>query len=325
MRAGMLEGRFLDLLDHFHDIEEEWSKGDRDFADFLDSVAEAAEEVRHFEERDEGAVGEEKEAAKLRNRVPLIDSARVAWRIQGEASAASTVAALPNQARAAYSSLPPRLDVPPPGGPLVRNLSGPGADLQSIVNVFFSDDFFLFPLPTILVDASQQGFPIIACNREFCRFSGYSAQEVCGRPCFFMADAMLGEMLDEEAGMTWNCASPTALRSRHCTAQGIEGRSGWTCSPGKMTGTIKVRRKSGELLQVFLDMRQIELDNQSVVIGIEVEMADTFANDNREPGVEFTPRGLDAGMAKLEQLLAAHYWYSSPLRRQQISAAQPAA
>jgi len=309
MCGGMLESRFLDLLDHFDDVEREQLASDRDVSECLDTIGETAEDERHVEEGEERVVAEDEECARLR-----------------EVDTGLSVLALSREARVASAQLPRQLDLPPPSGcPGCHSLSELSADLRSIVHVFFSDEFFFFPFPTILVDASQPGLPILACNREFCRFSGYSAQELCGQPCFFMADAVPPNLVNDESSTTHNSLSPTALRKQLRAPQISDGVNESMLSPVEIAGTMEVTRKSGEPLRILLDMRQVELDDQPFVIGIEVEIAETLAAEDQDSDVDPAPSGLGVGMAKLEQLLAARYWYSAPLRRQQVSSAPRAA
>ena len=42
------------------------------------------------------------------------------------------------------------------------------------------------PLSMVLVDPNQPDFPVVFCNRAFCRLTGYSEQETLGRNCRFL-------------------------------------------------------------------------------------------------------------------------------------------
>ena len=42
------------------------------------------------------------------------------------------------------------------------------------------------PLPMVLTDPHEPDFPIIYCNRAFCRLTGYAEEEILGRNCRFL-------------------------------------------------------------------------------------------------------------------------------------------
>ena len=74
---------------------------------------------------------------------------------------------------------------------------GPRADLIA------SDDRHVrfvadSPVPTVISDPRLPDNPIIACNAAFCELTGYSADEVVGRNCRFLAGPATEPWLTEE-------------------------------------------------------------------------------------------------------------------------------
>lgn len=219
---------------------------------------------------------------------------------------------------------------------LVQHANLLGADLQAVVDTFAGEAFNRFPQPLFLADALQEGCPILACNGAFSEFTGYSTQETFGRPCFFMTDAVPLDLLDDEVSMAFNSFCSAASHGNRYMGQQIEGAGKRTILSGEMARVMTAAVKSGELLRAVVYVKQVELDDQPVVLGLLAEVAedDQAESQQAEPdcsgafawarGVSaaseaqsrLAPSGLEAGMVELERLLAARYWYSAPMRRQ---------
>ncbi len=54
------------------------------------------------------------------------------------------------------------------------------------------------PIPSVISDPRLPDNPIVACNRQFCELTGYSADEVIGRNCRFLSGPGTEPWLSEE-------------------------------------------------------------------------------------------------------------------------------
>lgn len=225
-----------------------------------------------------------------------------------------------------------------------RNPNALSGELQSLADVFLGEKFAGFSKALFLADSSQQGCPIVCCNREFSALSGYPIEEAGGRDCFFMTEAAPLDLLDEEVSMAYHNFFSVAMRGELYEGQQLDGASERTLMSGELACTLTVARKSGEFLHVIAYLKQVELDDQNVVVGLLAEIAEetrtergpcqtpsglskasdgfadfAWARDmSAASGAQsrLAPSGLEGGMVQLEGLLGEDFWYSAPMRRQ---------
>eukprot|EP00440_Ansanella_granifera_P029596 gb/GFBE01032148.1/.p1 GENE.gb/GFBE01032148.1/~~gb/GFBE01032148.1/.p1 ORF type:complete len:103 (+),score=18.67 gb/GFBE01032148.1/:1-309(+) len=75
-------------------------------------------------------------------------------------------------------------------------------------------------------------------------------------------------------------------------------------------------KKTGELFRNMFYMRQVDLDDERYIIGLQARLPDDF-EDNlgcRDVGMACF-KGLSRNMDKVELVLAQHFFYSGSMRR----------
>jgi len=97
-----------------------------------------------------------------------------------------------------------------------------------------------------------------------------------------------------------------------------EDRDAWMpvgCGTGELFCVQTNARKCGELFRNMLYLRSLELDDIPYIIGLQAELNEYGSDDYV---VRKTCQCLGENMQVVERALAAHFWLTGPLQRQDL-------
>jgi len=176
-----------------------------------------------------------------------------------------------------------------------------------------------------IADPSYPDCPLVACSAGFTALTGYQVQEIVGRNCRFLLDGVPPHLLDEETRYKCRAFCIAAAQGEDYRAQQDELpeaiQSAWPELPhGEIICVQTNARKDGELFRNMFYMKQVELDDMPYIIGLQSGLPEDFDSDTDIASVERACRHafakLSDNMTTVQQLFAARFWYSAPMRRQ---------
>jgi len=198
-----------------------------------------------------------------------------------------------------------------------------GQELQKVVNSFCIDDLYHLGFSFTVADPAQPDCPLVACSNGFTELTGYSSQEALGRNCRFLLNGVPEEQIEAETRV--KCRKFCAA-----TAQGEEYSGDvdnlptglekpWVELPkGEMVCFHTNAMKSGELFRNMFYLKQVELDEEPFILGVQVGVPEEFGLDpstiDRRCQVAY--QHLEANMTTIEHIMAQQFWYSAQMRRQ---------
>lgn len=209
-------------------------------------------------------------------------------------------------------------------GPLNWNTSR-SLELQEVVDSFDLKDLVNIQLPlqmklcdikfsVNIADPNHSDFPIVACSSGFSELTGYLLPEIVGRNCRFLLDGVPPSSINQEArfhirafcnvvknGWNYNSRSEVLpLGVRPC---------GESLAKGEILCVQTNARKNGDLFRNMFFLKQVMIDQQSYVVGLQTEIFE----DCDEPAelqqlqeyCDFAWRRVLSGMEKLEHIFCA--------------------
>jgi len=199
------------------------------------------------------------------------------------------------------------------------------SELQAVVDSFCMDELYTLGFSVTVADPSQPDCPLVACSTGFTELTGYSVQEIVGRNCRFLLNGVPSSLIDEGTRMKCRGFCMTSKNGEEYlgeTEQLPEGlMKPWVELPkGELICVQTNARKSGELFRNMFYLKQVELDENSFILGLQAGLPED--TDEEELMMDLEKKcqqafgRLEENMSRIEQVLAQQFWYSAPMRRQ---------
>mmetsp|Transcript_36990 Transcript_36990/g.85358 ORF Transcript_36990/g.85358 Transcript_36990/m.85358 type:complete len:630 (+) Transcript_36990:36-1925(+) len=200
-------------------------------------------------------------------------------------------------------------------------------DLQQIVDDVCCGEVLNLDFSVTIADPTREDCPLVACSRGFTDLTGYAVQEIIGRNCRFLLDNVPDHLIDQENRMkcrTYIEASRDSKELAHATSgkqlQPEALKKQWiNLSTGEILCVQTNARKSGQLFKNMFYMKQVQLNGQSFVLGLQAglpEEWDFCQGSELEAFCQEAFTHLGKNMSQFEVVLARHFWYSAAMRRQ---------
>lgn len=199
-------------------------------------------------------------------------------------------------------------------------------ELQEVVDRFNVPDLNDLRFSVTVADPTQADFPLVACSSGFSDLTGYNLQEIVGRNCRFLLNGVPESCINEQ----------TRFRSRDfCSAvrQGTEYNScsevlppgvkpiGFSLPKGELICVQVNAMKTGELFRNMFYMKQVWLDDEPFILGLQAGMPDDYEEgaeiEELQNKCQHAWKRLSEHMDKIEIVLAGQFWYSASMRRQE--------
>merc|ERR1712070_1133858 len=209
-------------------------------------------------------------------------------------------------------------------GPLQWNVKC-SVELQHAVDLFNKDWYNELRFSVTVADPKAADHPLIACSAGFADLTGYSLPEIVGRNCRFLLNGVPASYINEE----------TRMRSRdfcQCVFQGGEYENTYEVLPpgvksfgyglprGELICVQVNAMKSGELFRNMFYMKQVVLDGHAYILGLQAGIPEQYEDgsgmEELQKKCELAWRRLGDHMTNIEMVLAARFWYTGSMRRQ---------
>lgn len=201
-------------------------------------------------------------------------------------------------------------------GPLKWNTRR-SQDMQEAIDMICVDEVCALECSFTMADPSMADCPLVACSVGFSSLTGYSISEIVGRNCRFLLNSVPAELIEDNTRM--QCREFCQAISEGKYYDGA-GTNPWVAlMPGELLCVQVNARKSGELFRNMFYLKQVTLDDRSFIVGLQAGVPDLDDEDethNLELRCQSSFRKLEENMGIVEQVLAAQFWYSAPMRRQ---------
>lgn len=206
-----------------------------------------------------------------------------------------------------------------------------GSELQHAVDRVFGkagDRLQVLRFSLTIADPLLERCPLIGCSSGFTELTGYEMGEIVGRNCRFLVDPVPVEMISDKVRF-WArefCECCRTGRDFRIPEQELEE---WmphqrSCTDGLFCAQMN-RRKDGKLFSNMFYLQKVELDDRPYIIGLQTELPSAVLTG---PGVSENIdtlrlcheacKVLDDNMGVVERMLASMFWYTGPMRRQDV-------
>jgi len=200
--------------------------------------------------------------------------------------------------------------------------------LQEVIDHFQIDQLCSLNFSVTVADPTQLGCPIVACSAGFMELTGYDVPEIVGRNCSFLLHGVPSILLDQDVQTQCRDFCFAASRGElYCGAS--ENIPAGMQKPlamlpdGEIICAQTNARKSGELFTNLFYLKQVELNQNPFILGLQAELPETCvpykeatALAEMDEAFQQVFKRLDQNMAVIEQVLTQEFWYSAPMRRQ---------
>jgi len=174
--------------------------------------------------------------------------------------------------------------------------------------------------PFAMFDPSKPGLPAVVCSAGLASFMDRPAPE--GEIEGMVLREMIAELeVVEECKAFCEAAMRGEYHSSRLCSQGLArlGRGDWhPLAEGELVCIQAGTKRSGEQYESMVYLKQLELNDRMYVVCLQAHIPDDVetAADPGEDCHRSSFRCLDERMDALLQTLAAHFWFSAPMRRQ---------
>lgn len=218
----------------------------------------------------------------------------------------------------------PRSDEEWSHGPLLWNTPC-SVELQRVVDSFNMVDLYNIKFSVTIADPVQPDFPLVACSAGFSDLTGYMLPEIVGRNCRFLLNGVPPTYINDQArfhardfcivvnkGLEYNSRSEVL-------PPGIK-----QCGPALPKGEVICVQtnamKTGELFKNMFFLKQVWLDEQPYIIGLQAGVAEDYEDADQlqelQHKCQYAWKRLGIHMTQIEQFLCSSFWYSGSMRRQ---------
>jgi len=198
------------------------------------------------------------------------------------------------------------------------------AELQKVVDTMCIEEFYALGFSVTLADPSQPDCPLVACSAGFTELTATRLRRL-RRNCRFLLNGVPPNLIDEETRV--KCRAFCIDSSQGEWYSGVPDNlpSGmskpWVELPKGELICVQINsRKSGELFRNMFYLKQVELDENQFILGLQAGLKEEYDDDiereELEKKCQLAFGRLEENMTTIEQLLAQQFWYSAPMRRQ---------
>lgn len=199
--------------------------------------------------------------------------------------------------------------------------------LQKVIDSFRIDELYDMGFSVTVGDPKQPDCPLVACSVGFTELCGYSVPEIIGRNCRFLLQGVPADLLVENTRMKCRafCASSSQgeeYRGDDTLPAELKQEPWVELNPGEMICMQTNAKKTGELFRNMFYMKQVELNEELFILGLQAAMPEEVDVDSEGPMSDLARRcqlafrQLEENMSMIEQVLAQQFWYSAQMRRQ---------
>lgn len=195
-----------------------------------------------------------------------------------------------------------------------------GDALQRAVDEIFGhgdSELSKFSFSLTIADPSLDGCPLIGCSTGFTTLCGYEMHEIIGRNCRFLVDPVPPELVDANVRTQARefCRSVRDGTEYRLSEEELKPWMPMGVPSGELFCSQMNARKSGTLFRNMFYLRAVELDDRHCILGLQTEL---LGSAEDEQLARRACKRLTANMQKVERVLAAQFWFSSSLRRQDV-------
>lgn len=198
--------------------------------------------------------------------------------------------------------------------------------LQQLLDCICTDELYGLDFSVAIGDPKMTDCPLVACSMGFSELTGYSIHEIIGRNCRFLLDGVPQELQDLEMRQKARkfCAALHQDKSLVVQENSSTLPTGlqqpWVKLPkGDIICVQTNAKKSGDLFRNMFYLREVELDEQAFVIGLQARLPDGLGEDAVLKSSNQVCRNafvcLQSNMNVLDGVLASKFWFSAPMRR----------
>eukprot|EP00929_Paragymnodinium_shiwhaense_P118660 TRINITY_DN90571_c0_g1_i1.p1 TRINITY_DN90571_c0_g1~~TRINITY_DN90571_c0_g1_i1.p1 ORF type:complete len:292 (-),score=30.15 TRINITY_DN90571_c0_g1_i1:350-1138(-) len=201
-------------------------------------------------------------------------------------------------------------------------------ELQALVDAVCISELRQLNFSVTIADASSPECPLIACSSGFSTLTGYSVPEIVGRNCRFLLNGVPCEHVDDDVRMRCREFCRSTMRwEEYCGDCYLpdDFESPWVVIPkGQMVAVQTNARKNGTLFRNMFVLRQVSLDDDMFVLGLQAELPDEISDggssEEESPTSSVSLRTafqiFERNVAIVDTLLSRYFWYTCPLLRQ---------
>lgn len=176
-----------------------------------------------------------------------------------------------------------------------------------------------------LADPTIDGCPLVGCSTGFGTLCGYEMSDIIGRNCRFLVDPVPAHLVNNKvrAIVRGYCQ---AIAKGETFSLPEEEKEPWMPQKVRNDGLFVAQtnaRKDGSLFDNMFYLRNFELDGQPYIAGLQTELPRGVVMQARECKDDVVLQKcheacklLDMNWVEVERVLAASFWYSGPMRRQ---------
>mmetsp|Transcript_81328 Transcript_81328/g.225973 ORF Transcript_81328/g.225973 Transcript_81328/m.225973 type:complete len:381 (-) Transcript_81328:502-1644(-) len=212
-----------------------------------------------------------------------------------------------------------------------------GDQLQTAIDRIFGkagDQLKWLRMSLTLADPALPECPLIGCSTGFGTLCGYTMDEIVGRNCRFLVDPVPKDMVNQGVrDVARNFVN--AVRDGKDYRMPADMKQPWMPPMSQDQGVFCAQmnaKKDGSLFENMFYMVRIELDDRPYIVGLQTGLpsgtltmrssdAGVLPNDEDASALQAcyqACRILDANMGEVERSLAAFFWLSAPMRRQEV-------
>lgn len=182
-----------------------------------------------------------------------------------------------------------------------------------------------------LADPLHPDCPVVACSEGFTALTGYHTDDVIGKSCWLPERAVPCGLLHKRACVACRalcaasaCGTWLSTDSGECLVDQLKDLQEQSLAAGEVVCVQTNAKSNGELFLCMLYLKQVELDNECFVLGLQAPIPDADINpEEHDQDAAFadeihhnTFTRLSRNMDVAEQVLASHFWYCAGMRRQ---------
>jgi len=212
-----------------------------------------------------------------------------------------------------------------------------GEQLQQAIDRIFGkggEQLKWLRMSLTLADPALPECPLIGCSTGFGTLCGYTMNEIVGRNCRFLVDPVPPHMINKGVrDVARNFTN--AVRAGKNYQMPPDMLQPWMPPMTQDQGVFCAQmnaKKDGSLFENMFYLVKIDLDERPYIVGLQTGLpAGTLTMKSGDGGVLPNEedanalqacyqacRVLDANMGEVERSLAAFFWLSAPMRRQEV-------
>jgi len=204
--------------------------------------------------------------------------------------------------------------------------------LQQSVKLLGREALFNLGFPFSIADPSLVDCPAVACSSAFTALTGYCDEEILGKSWRLLLDGVPGHLVNKSAMTACSALCDASSRGTWfntpipgCMLCELARNPEQVLADGELYYVQTHATKTGELFRCMVFLKQVELDDQCFIVGLQARVPDKDLDPeehDRDAQVGDQERHQQAcaclayNMDVTEQVLASEYWYCAAMRRQ---------